>query len=84
MDTSNPIRDRRRALGLSRRELGALIDLRPSAVGQLERSDTSPTGETLTRLAGVFSVPAVSLEIELETFRQALHASASRKLEAVG
>ena len=84
MDDSNPIRRRRRALKLSRRELGALVDLGQSAIGHMERADSGPTGETLTRLAKIFNLAPAALEIELATYRAGIRHQAEQKLQALG
>ena len=83
METVNPVRKRRVDAGLSRNELASLVGLSVAGLGSIERSDSRPSPEGLVKFAELFSIPSVALEIELETFRQAIHASASRKLEAV-
>ena len=84
METTNPVRRRRVDAGLSRNELASLVDLSVAGLGSIERCDSRPSAEGLEKLAGIFSIPAVALEVELEAHRQAIRAGAEQKLEAVG
>jgi transcriptional regulator with XRE-family HTH domain len=52
MKISEVLRNARREVGLSRREVGVSAGLHPSAIEKLERGARSPTFITLTKLCG--------------------------------
>ncbi|MGO1539914.1 MAG: helix-turn-helix domain-containing protein [Leucobacter sp.] len=59
----NRIRDARRELGISLEDLGDLADVSWTTIGKVERGATSPTVETIIRIATALEVaPGVFLD----------------------
>jgi len=58
------IRDRRKELGLSLRELAEQVDLTASFLSQVERDLTSPSIESLSRISQALEVPVFHFLIE--------------------
>jgi DNA-binding XRE family transcriptional regulator len=54
-------------LGLSRKDLAALVDVNPQTIGFLERGDYGPSVELALKLSRVFKVPVEQL-FSLEPF----------------
>ena len=59
--TPNAIRKYRLQLGLTQRELAALLNIRPATVSEWERGMACPTAEPLLRLAKTLNTLAEAL-----------------------
>ncbi len=64
------LKARRKQLGLSRSELGALLGVSGSQVGYWERSELVPPGEYITQLAEILGVSSETLDRELAANRE--------------
>lgn len=58
MDAGQRIRDRRKVLGISQRELAARLGISFQAVQRWERGETFPRKETMTRMLEILGVGA--------------------------
>ncbi len=83
MNIGQNIKNARIKKGLSQQELGDLLGITQSAVGQLENNKTSPKIDTLNRVANALDVPLSILVAEESFGNKIKNARLSANLTAV-
>ena len=81
MSTHNRIAVFRTERGLSRKELAALVDVKPQTIGFLERGDYSPSVELALKFARLFGVSVERL-FSLDPFPSLAEELAQRPVPA--